>query len=71
MHASFVVQALSGERGLGEGKLIQENAMNLTSKARSLRKNQNDVEQLVWKHLRNRALTCVNTYAAHGKRHDI
>jgi len=30
--------------------------MNLTNKARSLRKNQTDVEQLVWKHLRNRQL---------------
>ena len=48
--------ALSGGRGLGEEKLIQESAMNLTNKARSLRKNQTDVEQLVWKHLRNRQL---------------
>ena len=53
MHTSPRVQALSGGRGLGEGKLIQESAMNLTNKARSLRKNQTDVEQLVWKHLRN------------------
>ena len=30
--------------------------MNLTNKARSLRKNQTDVEQLLWKHLRNRQL---------------
>jgi len=30
--------------------------MNLTNKARSLRKNQTDVEQIVWKHLRNRQL---------------
>jgi len=30
--------------------------MSLTNKARSLRKNQTDVEQLVWKHLRNRQL---------------
>ena len=30
--------------------------MNLTNKARSLRKNKTDVEQLVWKHLRNRQL---------------
>ncbi len=36
------------------GKLIRQSAMNLTNKARSLRKNQTDVEQLVWKHLRNR-----------------
>jgi very-short-patch-repair endonuclease len=41
---------------LGEGKLIQERAMNLTDKARLLRKNQTDVEQLLWKHLRNRQL---------------
>jgi very-short-patch-repair endonuclease len=41
---------------LGEGKSILENAMNLTNKARSLRKNQTDVEQLVWKHLRNKQL---------------
>jgi very-short-patch-repair endonuclease len=54
MHTSFEVQALSGGRGLGEGKLIQESAMNLTNKARSLRKNKTDVEQLVWKYLRNR-----------------
>ena len=40
--------------GLGEGKLIQESTMNLTNKARSLRKNKTDVEQLVWKYLRNR-----------------
>ena len=39
---------------MGEGKLIQESAMNLTNKARSLRKNKTDVEQLVWKYLRNR-----------------
>lgn len=38
------------------GKLIRQSAMNLTNKARSLRKNQTDVEQLVWKHLRNRQL---------------
>ncbi len=30
--------------------------MNLSNKARSLRKNQTDVEQLMWKHLRNRRL---------------
>ena len=30
--------------------------MNLTNKARSLRKNQTDVEQLLWKHIRNRQL---------------
>jgi len=30
--------------------------MNLTYKARSLRKNQTDVEQLLWKYLRNRHL---------------
>ena len=30
--------------------------MNLTKKARLLRKNQTDVEQLLWKHLRNRGL---------------
>ena len=41
---------------MGEGKLIQESAMNLTNKARSLRKNKTDVEQLVWKYLRNRQL---------------
>ena len=41
---------------MGEGKSILENAMNLTNKARSLRKNQTDVEQLVWKHLRNKQL---------------
>ena len=40
----------------GEGNLIQENIMNLTNKARSLRKNQTDVEQLLWKQLRNRRL---------------
>ena len=56
MQTSFGLQALSGGRGLGEGKLKQESAMNLTNKARSLRKNQTDVEQLVWKHLRNRQL---------------
>ena len=56
MHTSFGVLALSGGRGLGEGKLIQESAMNLTNKARSLRKNQTDVEQLLWKHIRNRQL---------------
>jgi very-short-patch-repair endonuclease len=33
---------------------MQENAMNLTNKARLLRKNQTDVEQLLWKQLRNR-----------------
>ena len=54
MHTSFGVIALSGGRGLGEGKLIQESAMNLTNKARSLRKNKTDVKQLVWKYLRNR-----------------
>ena len=57
MHTSFGVLALSGGRGLGEGKLIQESAMNLTNKARSLRKNQTDVEQLLWKQLRNRNLS--------------
>ena len=31
-------------------------AMNLTNKARALRKNQTDVERLLWKHLRNRQL---------------
>ena len=41
---------------MGEGKLIQKSTMNLADKARSLRKNQTDVEQLVWKHLRNREL---------------
>ena len=41
---------------MGEGKLIQESAMNLTNKARVLRKNQTDVERLLWKHLRNRQL---------------
>ena len=41
---------------MGEGKLIQESAMNLSNKARSLRKNQTDVEQLMWKYLRNRRL---------------
>ena len=30
--------------------------MNLTNKARSLRKNKTDVEQLLWKHIRNRHL---------------
>jgi very-short-patch-repair endonuclease len=30
--------------------------MNLTNKARFLRKNQTAVEQLLWKHLRNRQL---------------
>jgi very-short-patch-repair endonuclease len=30
--------------------------MNLTNKARSLRKNQTDVEQLLWRHLRNKRL---------------
>jgi very-short-patch-repair endonuclease len=30
--------------------------MNLTNKARSLRKNQTDVEQLLWKQLRSRNL---------------
>ena len=54
MGTSFGVQALSGGRGLGEGKLIQESAMNLTNKARLLRKDQTDVEQLLWKHIRNR-----------------
>ena len=56
MQITFGELALSGERGLVEGKLIQESAMNLTNKARSLRKNQTDVEQLLWKHLRNRQL---------------
>jgi len=42
---------------LGEGNLKQENAMKLTNKARLLRKNQTDVEQLLWKHLRNRNLS--------------
>ena len=56
MQTSFGLQALSGGRGLGEGKFIQASAMNLTNKVRSLRKNQTDVEQLVWKHLRNRQL---------------
>ena len=41
---------------MGEGKLIQKSTMNLADKARSLRKNQTDVEQLVWQHLRNRQL---------------
>ena len=30
--------------------------MNLTNKARTLRKDQTDVEQLLWKYLRNRQL---------------
>jgi very-short-patch-repair endonuclease len=30
--------------------------MNITDKARLLRKNQTDVERLLWKHLRNRQL---------------
>lgn len=30
--------------------------MNLTNNARLLRKNQTDVEQILWKHLRNRHL---------------
>lgn len=30
--------------------------MNLINQARSLRKNQTDVEQLMWKHLRNRQM---------------
>ncbi len=42
---------------MGEGNLKQENAMKLTNKARLLRKNQTDVEQLLWKHLRNRNLS--------------
>jgi very-short-patch-repair endonuclease len=41
---------------LGEGKLLKKNAMNLTNQARSLRKSQTDVEQLLWKQLRNRNL---------------
>jgi very-short-patch-repair endonuclease len=52
----LIEKALSEGRGLGEGKLIQESTMNLSNKARSLRKNQTDVEQLMWKHLRNRRL---------------
>jgi very-short-patch-repair endonuclease len=31
--------------------------MNLTNKARSLRKNQTDAEQLLWKQLRNRNIS--------------
>jgi hypothetical protein len=54
MHTSFGVLVLSGGRGLGEGKLNLKSTMKLTNKARSLRKNQTDVEQLLWKHLRNR-----------------
>jgi very-short-patch-repair endonuclease len=56
MPITFGTLALSGGRGLGEGKLIQERVMNLTNKARLLRKNQTDVEQLLWKHLRARQL---------------
>lgn len=41
---------------MGEGESILKSTMKLTNKARSLRKNQTDVEQLVWKHLRNRQL---------------
>jgi very-short-patch-repair endonuclease len=58
MHTSLGVErALSEGRGLGEGNLIQENAMKLTNNARLLRKNQTDVEQLLWKQLRNRNLS--------------
>ena len=49
-------KALSKGRGLGEGKLKQFNAMPLIDKARTLRKNQTDVEKLLWQHLRNRQL---------------
>ena len=35
---------------------IKVSPMNLTNKARLLRKNQTDVEQLMWKHLRNRQM---------------
>jgi very-short-patch-repair endonuclease len=41
---------------LGEESFIQKIAMNLTNQARSLRKNQTDVERLLWKHLRNRLI---------------
>jgi very-short-patch-repair endonuclease len=41
---------------LGEGDLKITNAMNFTQNARLLRKNQTEVEQLLWKHLRNRQL---------------
>jgi len=41
---------------MAEGEINSTSAMSLTNKARSLRKNQTDVEQLVWKHLRNRQL---------------
>jgi len=49
-------QALSKGRGLGEGKLKQFNAMPLIDKARTLRKNQTDVEEILWQQLRNRHL---------------
>ncbi|ESS70643.1 hypothetical protein MGMO_120c00300 [Methyloglobulus morosus KoM1] len=49
-------KALSKGRGLGEGNLKQKNAMPLTDKARTLRKNQTDVELLLWQQLRNRQL---------------
>jgi very-short-patch-repair endonuclease len=52
----FIEKALSEGRGLGEGNLKQKNAMNLNNKARALRKNQTDVELLLWQQLRNRRL---------------
>jgi very-short-patch-repair endonuclease len=39
------------------GNLYKSMLMNLTNKARSLRKSQTDVEQLLWKQLRNRNLS--------------
>jgi very-short-patch-repair endonuclease len=42
---------------LGEGKLNQDSPMNFTDKARLLRRNQTDVEQILWKQLRNRNLS--------------
>jgi very-short-patch-repair endonuclease len=41
---------------LGEESLKITNAMNLTKNARLLRKNQTEVEQFLWKQLRNRQL---------------
>ncbi len=52
----YTEKALSLGRGLGEGKFKQHNAMNLTVTARALRKNQTDVEKILWQHLRNRQL---------------
>jgi len=43
-------------RGLGEGNFKIKNIMNLTKNARLLRKNQTEVEQFLWKQLRNRQL---------------